>query len=450
MKCKILALNHNTKSNGFLGKMGYLGGPVGVGAMAAASISLTNPADPPLVTNYGQDQSFTFHDALDTNWHASSNLWPDSNSDLQPDNVHINDSILNIDVVKESSTIGGRTYDFSGGELQSTDRYYDGIFNFNIKNGAEPGTVGSAFLISPYQDANWHQQEIDIEFLGDKPNGVQLNLHSILHNPDGVINQTNNEYQHFVELPFDTRSEFHDYAIQLDSFKKDIIFFVDNHEIYRIENSPYFPDQALQIRLNHWVPNWAPEIDRDHFSEASMEYRNVTVTPLQTSINAAEFIGNTIGFSSLFTFAGSFLGPFIGAFVIKPIINVFKWIGCKILGKKFEPIKIFSKMSPRVTAITCAISGIILGMIKGGIAGAIFGPLGIVAGVFIGGLILGFVGFIGGYFGAKLFGLIANLINKYRREKTEKKIVYEDDYIKDIQDLKDLPSEELTQKVSKP
>jgi hypothetical protein len=400
-----------------------LGAPIGVAAMGVASKDIDksgefwqNPTAPIVQSDY-----YAFNQSLDSNWKTGTMEWPGNNSDMQADNVQVADSVLNIDVVKESSVVDGHVYDFSGGEVQSANTYTDsGTFIFSIKNGAQPGTVGSAFLISPWQE-NWHQQEIDIEFIGDKPNGVQFNLHSVLHNSDGVINETNNQYQHFVELPFDTREGFHDYAIQLDAIKKNIVFLVDGQDVYHIENSQYFPDHPLEIRLNHWQPSdpnhWGGEIDKEHFTEATMQYKSVKIL----SDDTANILSSAIGFSALFTFVGSFLSTFIGAFIVKPVINLGKLIFSKIKKTPFKPLKIFEKVNARNTAIACGISGLILGMVKGGLVGAVFGPIGIVAGIFAGGFILGVTGFVGGYFSAKLFSLIVDLVNRHKLKKERRK-----------------------------
>jgi beta-glucanase (GH16 family) len=399
---------------------------LGIPTIVAAlnQIKDTNLISQPIINYEIPKTIFDFtNDTSLSSWDPGYN-WTGNQADMQVDNVEVKDGFLNININKEASTVDNQNYVYSGGEIQSKETYTGGDFDFLIKNGAKPGSAGSAFLITPWQEGNWYQKEIDIEFLGDKPNGVQFNFHSLHHGPNGeIINDIPNQgYKQFVELDFDTTKEFHKYSIKYDPLEKYIHFFVDGKEKYRIDNCDLVPNQNMEIRLNHWIPDnnpvWVGNINNDpnspdYIENSAMQYKKIEVTKLEdikrfdiekefSVIDSNIAIANSILHSSIFSLAGSFIGPFVGLVVRKTVFSVIN-LGRFLFGKKtINYDQKFKMPSAKYFGFAGSISAAIACAVKAGIVGSAFGPAGIALGI-IAGLGAGVIaGFLGGYSGGFL------------------------------------------------
>lgn len=348
-----------------------------------------------------------FGNDLDTNqWRIGTDSWIENLCRMESDNVVVNHDILTLQL--QNDPIPGNPILYSGGEVQSTQTYNSGAFSFWIQNGAKSGTVGSAFLISQPTD-NWHQQEIDIEFLGNNPNGVQFNLHSIQHLADGSkIDETNNQFKVFIDLGFDTRAGVHQYTIDWNPDKKYIAFMVDGVERYRITDSKFIPNTPLELRLNHWAPNnpsWVGTLDPND-PNSFMQYQKIEINQNVLSskldvIIPAEIISSA--FTAVCAFASGYLSEPIRKYIVQPIYNG--------LLKLFSPkgSRPFKQTLPsiplRTIAVTGTISGCILGATKGAMLALSLGPAGIAVGGILGAIAGSICGGLGSYLGAKVYQL---------------------------------------------
>ncbi|MEZ8742101.1 1,3-beta-glucanase [Photobacterium swingsii] len=172
--------------------------------------------------------------------------------------------------------------DYQSGELRSHDFYRYGCFEAEIKPVNEPGVVSAFFLFAgPYdkdENSNGMHNEIDIEFLGDNTNAVQINYWT---NDDRYENSN----EKLIYLNFDASEDYHHYAIKWT--KKRIKWYIDGELVHTEKNTPETPtpsakDSTLRIMANVWltdsrISNWAGE-----YTEAGQTptayFRNIRYT----------------------------------------------------------------------------------------------------------------------------------------------------------------------------
>jgi endo-1,3-1,4-beta-glycanase ExoK len=108
----------------------------------------------------------------------------------------------------------GSSKPFAGGELQSHAYHRYGYYEVRMRVPRGDGIV-AAFLSYSMPEGRATQQEIDIEFVGSRPNMIELGYHKGRHS----------EAQR-VHLPFDATEDFHTYAFEWTP--EGIRWFVDN------------------------------------------------------------------------------------------------------------------------------------------------------------------------------------------------------------------------------
>lgn len=168
---------------------------------------------------------------------------------------------------------------FQSGELRSNDFYSYGCFEAEIKPAAADGVITSFFLFAgPYdrtETSNGKHNEIDIEFLGNNTDLLQINYWT---NDDNYTS----DHARIIFLDFDASEDFHRYGIKWT--KHAIQWFIDGKLVFKVKNTssdpiPKSTDSPLRIMANIWatdseISGWAGEFDQNSVP-ITAEYRNI-------------------------------------------------------------------------------------------------------------------------------------------------------------------------------
>lgn len=170
---------------------------------------------------------------------------------------------------------------YQSGELRSHDYYGYGCFEIEMKPVSASGVISSFFLFAgPYdtpEGGNGQHNEIDIEFLGNNTNLLQINYWT----NDDEYKQSN---ERIIFLNFDASEDFHRYGIKWT--RNAIKWYVDGSLVYVVRNEitkpiPSQTDNKLRIMANVWatdnsISNWAGEFDVDSHQSHTAYYRNLS------------------------------------------------------------------------------------------------------------------------------------------------------------------------------
>jgi beta-glucanase (GH16 family) len=139
---------------------------------------------------------------------------------------------------------------YSSGELRTNGYYGYGCYEASFKPIMVPGVVTSLFTFAgPYDNGgNGKHNEIDIEFLGDKPGQVQLNFWT---NDDAYTSRN----EMLLGLGFDPRTTFHRYGFKWTASQ--IEWYVDGRLVYTAFHStsnptPKATESLQKIMVNAW------------------------------------------------------------------------------------------------------------------------------------------------------------------------------------------------------
>ncbi|MGF1730038.1 family 16 glycosylhydrolase [Photobacterium kasasachensis] len=200
-----------------------------------------------------------------------NNRWEESSIITDNNGMHI---LLNKAPTTDSH------FEFRSGELRSHNFYGYGCFEAEIKPIAKSGVITSFFLFAgPYdkpEGGNGQHNEIDIEFLGNNTNAVQLNFWT---NDDQYLSSN----ETLIYLDFDASEAFHRYGIKWT--KRAIRWYVDGKLVHHAKNSGAVPtpsakDSKLRIMANVWptderISNWAGLFDTNSKLALTASYRNI-------------------------------------------------------------------------------------------------------------------------------------------------------------------------------
>ena len=174
---------------------------------------------------------------------------------------------------------GSDDFEFQSGELRSHEYFGYGCYEVEMKPIAEPGVISSFFLFAgPYdkpEDGNGMHNEIDVEFLGNNTNVMQVNFWT---NDDRYARS----HEQLIYLDFDASQDYHRYGIKWT--KGAIKWYIDGNLVYKVKNSsddpiPSVNDSRLRIMANVWatddrISNWAGEFSKDPATSVTAEYKN--------------------------------------------------------------------------------------------------------------------------------------------------------------------------------
>ncbi|MCG8038148.1 MAG: family 16 glycosylhydrolase [Candidatus Thiodiazotropha taylori] len=178
--------------------------------------------------------------------------------------------------------------DYSSAALTSKENFLFGRFDAVLKPPRANGVIAGIFL---HRDTP--RQEIDIEFLGNNPAKLLVNVY---YNPG--VDKARFDYGYrgtpvLVDLGFDASEDFHKYSIEWRP--EEIRWYVDDkliHKRYNWEPTP-IPHLPMRFHINLW-PSMARDlvgrIDKDHFP-VSVDIQSVSLSVESESTDTEDFSG---------------------------------------------------------------------------------------------------------------------------------------------------------------
>ena len=147
-------------------------------------------------------------------------------------------------LVLSSSSLMAEPY--RGAEYRTIESYRYGRFEVRMQAAGASGVVSSLFTYHELGAGGLSEwNEIDIEFLGNNTNGVQFN----------TITSGQVGHVHFINLPYDAATEFHDYAFEWTPAH--VAWFVDGVEVYRQYGAHIIQLNRYQkMMMNIWQPEY--------------------------------------------------------------------------------------------------------------------------------------------------------------------------------------------------
>jgi len=193
----------------------------------------------------------TFKDFDESLWFLRTDTFQGNLALFRESNFFINDVNL-AKIILRHEDMGVRQY--SSGAVTTNKEFLFGYFEVVIKPPKIAGVVTGIFL---HRDSP--RQEIDIEFLGNNPTKLLLNVY---YNPGSEGSRFDYGYWGtpvLIELDFDATEEFHIYAIKWQENK--IQWFVDGKIIHsRVSWAPTpIPNLPMKFHMNLW-PSQSQEL----------------------------------------------------------------------------------------------------------------------------------------------------------------------------------------------
>jgi endo-1,3-1,4-beta-glycanase ExoK len=192
--------------------------------------------------------SYTFDHIDTTVWSLSTHTFDSNAVQFSSRNVAIRHGHLRLSVRPEQ--LGDRQY--SGAELQLREPFTYGRYEVRMR-----AAKGSAVISSFFGYDQPPLREIDVEFLGNRPNAVQANVY---HASDANA-QLLPPFPIVKDLPFDATADFHTYAFEWDP--GEIRWYADTILVARTTNINQVPTQPMRPMLNLWLSTsetWAGPI----------------------------------------------------------------------------------------------------------------------------------------------------------------------------------------------
>jgi len=162
------------------------------------------------------------------------------------DHVTVADGMLDLRL-DDVATLGEP---YASGELRTNGFYGYGCYEASFKPIMVPGVVTSLFTFAgPYDNGgNGKHNEIDVEFLGNRPGRVQFNFWT---NDDAYTSRN----EKLLDLGFDPTAAYHRYGFKWTSTK--IEWYVDGNRVYTAEHSELNPtpkatESLHKIMVNAW------------------------------------------------------------------------------------------------------------------------------------------------------------------------------------------------------
>lgn len=219
----------------------------------------------------GDNVSITdYFDQFDeSRWHLREDTFQGNLALFSPSNLLTNDSGA-AEITIRSEDMGVRKY--SSGALTTYSKFLFGRFEAVLKPPKVAGLVTGVFL---HRDSP--RQEIDIEFLGNSPTKMLVN---VFYNPGDEGARFDYGYRGtpvLVDLGFDSTTDFHTYAIEWEP--NEIRWFVDDQLVHtRVNWAPTpIPHLPMKFHVNLW-PSQSRELAgklTDQFLPASVLLRSV-------------------------------------------------------------------------------------------------------------------------------------------------------------------------------
>jgi len=210
-------------------------------------------------------------------WHLREDTFQGNLSLFSPSNFLTNDS-GHAEITIRCEDMGVRQY--SSGALTTCSRFLFGRFEAVLKPPKVAGLVTGIFL---HRDSP--RQEIDIEFLGNSPTKILVNVY---YNPGDEGVRFDYGYRGtpvLIDLGFDSTTDFHTYTIEWGA--NEIRWFVDNKLIHTRVNwaSTPIPHLPMKFHVNLW-PSQSHELAgklSNRFLPSSTLLQSVRITTSNSS-----------------------------------------------------------------------------------------------------------------------------------------------------------------------
>jgi endo-1,3-1,4-beta-glycanase ExoK len=163
------------------------------------------------------------------------------NSSVHPRNVIYGKDGVTLRLEKRRD----RRKQYTGAEIQRQGFYGYGRFEAVMKPAAGNGVVTSYFTHT-FEMFNDPHDEVDIEFLGNKPTQLHLNYFKDSKQAGSI----------YVQLDFDWSKDFHLYAYEWDP--NEIRWYVDGKLVHRVTGPiPPIPLAPGRVMVQLWAPSAA-------------------------------------------------------------------------------------------------------------------------------------------------------------------------------------------------
>lgn len=191
----------------------------------------------PEFTLLWEDEFDSLDEGNGARWTIMEHTFHENLAQFSRDAVRAEDGYLKLFLTQQQT--GEKEY--RGGEIRTNESFQYGRFDTCVRWGKGGGVIGSFFT---YLYEPWN--EIDIEYLGGNPVGIQYN---IIYNPSGE----GNVYDPFFDdLGGDPADDFHQYSMEWTPGQ--IRFYVDGI-LRHTENeaSAAAITEASTLRMNLWA-----------------------------------------------------------------------------------------------------------------------------------------------------------------------------------------------------
>lgn len=178
-------------------------------------------------------------------WRLRDDTFPGNMCVFRFDNVRVQDGRADLALRAERTQVR----DFTSGAIACASRHAYGRYAAVVRPAAVPGVVTGLFL---HRDTP--RQEIDIEFLGNDPTRMLVNVY---YNPGQDGTRLQHGYRGtpvLVDLGFDASADFHQYEI--DWQPDNIAWCVDGRVVHRrrMWNPTPVPELPAEFNMNLWHP----------------------------------------------------------------------------------------------------------------------------------------------------------------------------------------------------
>jgi endo-1,3-1,4-beta-glycanase ExoK len=195
---------------------------------------------------------------------------------MRADQVQVANGALTLTVSPLDTVEEGKVC--KAGEVGSRRFFQYGLFQVRMALPAVRGGVAAFYLMNRWQPEKWEHKEIDFEFIGNRPDEVQLTNHDFQQG--GTVWKSAATR---AKLCFDFSAAAHDYAILWT--QASVRWYVDGRLLH--EETQYVPHEPLQIRANIYlgamddpgIAAWLGPFDKRSVP-ASATYSNIRYFPL--------------------------------------------------------------------------------------------------------------------------------------------------------------------------
>ncbi|MEM9571086.1 MAG: family 16 glycosylhydrolase [Pseudomonadota bacterium] len=225
------------------------------------------PIHPPLEANQAFLIDFT-QQKVGEGWYIADHDVPNGQwkNDFRASSVNFSEEGMDLSIEIKDEWMPNDWF-WDGAEVTTEETFHYGYYEVEMKAAKGSGLVSSLFTYTgPFHGT--HHDEIDIEFLGNRPEHVEFNVFQ-----DGESHGAKR-----YKLDFDASEEFHHYGFD---WQPDYIHWYLNGEIvHRFEQAEFVPKLRKKIMVNLWTGNMPEWHGHAQFEPgAKAQYRCLSFSP---------------------------------------------------------------------------------------------------------------------------------------------------------------------------